>query len=166
MYQIGEQVLYGIHGLCTVTGTEERTVDRKKVVYYVLEPAEQVGARFYVPMHNPAALSKIRRMISREALDELLRSDEVRADAWIADENSRKQRYRELIGSGDLTELIRMVHALHLHRERQQEAGKKIHMCDENFLRDAEKMLSGEFSVVLQMDAAEVGSYIHDMMMG
>lgn len=165
MYQIGEQVLYGIHGLCTITGTEERTVDRKKVVYYVLEPAEQVGSKFYVPMHNPVAVSKMRRMITKEALETLLRSEDVRADAWIPDENARKQRYRELIGSGDRTELIRMVHALHLHRLRQTEAGKRIHMCDENFLRDAEKMLSGEFSAVLQMQPAEVADYIESIMM-
>lgn len=164
MYQIGEQVLYGTHGLCTVTATEERTVDRKKMEYYVLEPSGQTGARFFVPMHNQAALSKIRRIISKDDLLTLLRSEEVRKDAWISDENARKQRYRTLIGSGNRTELIRMVHTLYLHRTRQQQAGKKIHMCDENFLRDAEKMLSGEFALVLQMDQSQVAGYIQSMM--
>jgi hypothetical protein len=33
-------------------------------------------------------------------------------------------------------------------------------MCDENFLRDAEKLLSTEFSLVLGIGQNEVGEYI------
>ena len=62
MYQIGEVVLYGIHGVCRVVDTEERVLDRKKVAYLVLEPLEQNGARFFVPSHNPAAMAKLRFM--------------------------------------------------------------------------------------------------------
>lgn len=160
MYEIGERVLYGIHGICDVTAVEERTVDRKKVRYLVLEPTEQTGARFLVPTHNEAALAKLRPILTREDLECLIRSDAVKQDAWIADENQRKQRYRELISSGDRAELIRMVGTLHRHRQEQLAAGRKFHLCDENFLRDAEKLLSAEFSMVLGIAPGQVGSYV------
>ena len=35
MFQIGDQVIYGIHGVCQVTGMEERSIDRKKVRYLI-----------------------------------------------------------------------------------------------------------------------------------
>ena len=160
MYEIGEKVLYGIHGICRVSDTEERMVDRVKRQYLVLEPVDQAGAKFYVPTHNAAALAKLRPLLTREALEELLRSEEARQDSWIADENERKQSYRELINSGDRVALIRMVGSLHRHKQEQIEAGRKFHQSDENFLRDAEKLLSAEFSTVLGIEPGQVGSYV------
>lgn len=58
VYQVGDQVLYGIHGVCRILELEVRSVDRKKVEYYVLEPLEQPGARFYVPTQNQAAVDR------------------------------------------------------------------------------------------------------------
>ena len=160
MYEIGEKVLYSVHGICRIGDMEERIVDRVKRQYLVLEPVDQAGAKFYVPTHNAAALAKLRPLLSREALEELLRSEEARQDAWIADENARKQSYRELINSGDRVALIRMVGSLHRHKQEQIEAGRKFHQSDENFLRDAEKLLSAEFSTVLGIEPGQVGSYV------
>ncbi len=164
MYQIGDHVVYGVHGVCRILETEERRVDRKTVSYYVLEPIEQSGARYLIPMHNQAALSKLRPVLSQDELNALLRSDEVRAQEWIADENRRKQLYRELIVSSDRAALIRMVGALHHHRAQQEAAGRKFHLCDENFLRDAEKILNAEFSLVLGIEPGKVGNYILTVM--
>ena len=36
MYQQGDRVVYGIHGVCEIVGTEVRTVDRKTVEYIAL----------------------------------------------------------------------------------------------------------------------------------
>lgn len=160
MYQVGAQVLYGVHGVCTIAELEERTVDRKKILYYVLEPREQAGARYYVPAGNPAAVAKMRTIMTRQELEALLDSDVVRQDAWIEDENQRKQCYRELISSGDRTRLICMVRTLHGRKKMQAAAGRKFHLCDENFLRDAEKLLSSEFSLVLDIPQEELPTYV------
>lgn len=160
MYQIGDDVLYGIHGVCRVVDQEERCVDKKRVTYLVLEPKEQTGARFYVPCHNPAAMAKLRSVMTKEELDSLLRAESVRENAWIEDENQRKQHYRELISSGDREALLRMVGTLHVHKEAQAAAGRKFHLCDENFLRDAEKLLSAEIALVLGIEPSQVGKYV------
>ena len=78
MYQIGDQVVYGIHGVCAVVELEYRMVDRKRVEYFALEPLDQPGARFYVPTQNQAALSKLRPVLSRAELEALLASNAVR----------------------------------------------------------------------------------------
>lgn len=160
MYQAGDRVLYGIHGVCSILDIEEKTVDRKKVSYYVLEPLDQQGTRYYVPSHNQAAVGKLSKLLSAEELNELLDAACVRGSDWIADESQRKQRYRELINSGDREALLGMIHALHRHKQLQAEAGRKFHLCDENFLRDAEKLLRAEFSLVLGIPQDQVGSYI------
>lgn len=160
MFQQGSLVVYGMHGVCKILGMEIRRVDRSSVEYYVLEPVKQSEDRYYVPSQNPIALSKMRPLLSKEQLDTLLSSPEVSQNAWIADENQRKQRYRELITSGDRAALLSMVKALHIHKEEQAALGRRLHLCDENFLKDAENLLSGEFSLVLGIAPSEVGAYI------
>lgn len=165
MYSCGDRVMYGIHGVCEIVALEDRLIDRKKIQYYVLEPIDQSGARFYVPIHNTAAVSKLRTIMTREQLDQLLCSEEVRQDGWIADENQRKHYYRELITSGDSSSLLRMVRTLHRHKQEQNNAGRKFHLSDENFLRDAERLLNSEFSMILGIDPKEVGNYIRSKLL-
>lgn len=160
MYQPEDKVVYGIHGVCVVVGTELRTVDRKKVEYFVLEPVDQPGTRYYVPMHNPNATAKLRPLLDATSLIALLHSEEAQRDAWIQDENQRKQRYRELINGGDRAALLSMIGSLHRHKEQLAAQGRKFHLCDENFLRDAEKLLNAEFSQVLGIEPGRVGEFI------
>ncbi|MBO5954124.1 MAG: hypothetical protein J6Q53_08450 [Oscillospiraceae bacterium] len=166
MYQCGEQVLYGIHGVCRIVALEKRLVDRKQVEYYVLEPVDQAGARFYVPTHNQAAVAKLRRVLSLQELTQLLQSEAVQQNAWIEDEGKRRLYYRDLICSGNRAALISMVHSLHRHKEAQAAAGKKFHQCDENFLRDAEKLLDSEFSLVLKIPQEQVAEYVCSVLQG
>lgn len=160
MYQIGDQVIYGIHGVCNVADLEEKQLDGRCVTYLVLEPVSKDGSRYLLPTHNAAAMGKIRRILSKEALTELLSSEMVRSSRWIPDENQRKQGYRDLIVGGDPVRLLQMVHMLYRHRSAQTSAGRKIHLCDENFLRDAERLLAGEISIVMNMDQEQAKQYL------
>ncbi len=160
MYQMGEKVVYGIHGVCAVVDQEERIIDRKRVTYLVLEPIGQDGARYLVPTHNMAAMAKLQPMLSKENLEKLIHSEEVHTDGWIRDENLRKQTYRELISSGDRAKLMQMVYTLYRHKASQSAAGRKCHLCDENFLRDAEKLLITEAAVIMGVEADMAKQYI------
>lgn len=160
MYQVGQKVVYGIHGVCCIQEIEIKTVDRKQIPYFVLEPLDQPGARYYIPTENSAALKKMNPLLSRSELELLLAECRSSDSSWIADENQRKLRYRELISSGDRRALVIMVHTLRLHKQQQVEKGKKFHLCDENFLRDAEKLLCSEFSVVMDLSYEETAGYL------
>ena len=160
MLQIGTQVVYGIHGVCTIVDVEIRRVDRKNVEYFVLEPISQPGTRCYVPTQNQAAISKLRPILAREELEALFQVGAVQTDVWISDENKRKLKYRELISNCDRVALIGMIRMLLKHKQEQLDAGRKFHLCDENFLRDAQKLLSSECSFVLGIPKDEVSQYI------
>ncbi len=164
MYQPGQQVVYGGHGVCSILELEDRMVDRKPIRYYVLQPLEQSATRYYVPTHNENALAKMRPLMDKEALLALLQSGQVKADCWIPDENRRKQYYRQLISSIDLEAVIRMIHCLRQQKATLLQAGKRFHMCDENFLQDAQKILSSELSVVLQVPRQELDGYLKELM--
>ncbi len=164
MYQVGDQVVYGVHGVCRIADFQKQIVNRKTVTYLVLEPVGQDGARYLVPMHNEAAMSKLRPMLSPQEMEALLQSQEIRTDNWIREENIRKQTYRELITSGDRAGLMRMVHTLYKQKNIQLAAGKKFHLADDNFLRDAEKLLTSEIAVVMGMEPDEARTYLRNQL--
>lgn len=160
MYQVGELVVYGIHGVCRVADEEKKTIDRKKVTYLVLEPVNQSGSRFLVPTHNANVMAKVRSVLTPEGMEKLLTSREVRGSAWIADEGQRKQLYRELVSSTDAVRLASMVYTLYHHKSAQLAAGKKVHQSDDNFLRDGEKLLINEAAVIFGWDTDQAKQYI------
>lgn len=166
MFQAGEWVIYGIHGVCRVIGTEKQLVGRKRTQYLVLEPLNHGQSRFYLPTDNPAAIAKLKTVLSRDELAALFRAEEVRQDSWIQEENRRKQYYRDLIGSGDRVALLRMVRTLYRYRENQLAAGRKFHQSDENFLRDAEKLLASEISLVMELSAEAARDYLRQQLKG
>lgn len=165
-FQCGDRVVYGIHGVCRIVAIDERIVDRKHVEYYVLQPCQSADATYYVPVHNAAAVSKMRKMLTAAQLDALLASDELHGDHWIDEENLRKERYRKLIARADCAELIGMIRSLHLHRQQQLAAGKKFHLCDENFLKDAQRLIAAEVSQILDIPPADVEGYIRSRVEG
>jgi CarD family transcriptional regulator len=162
MFEIGNLVMYGIHGVCKIVDKELRTIDRKKMEYLVLEPVNQNSSRFYVPSGNPNAMAKLRRLMTRQELEALLVSGDIRQFCWIEDENLRKQHYRDLISTGDRVALLQMLYTLYRHRESQLSSGRKFHLCDENFLRDAQRLIETEFAAVLGIPAAQVRDYVMD----
>ena len=160
MYQIDDWVVYGIHGVCRVVGTEKQLVNRKRTLFLVLEPLAQAESRFYLPVDNPTAMSKLKSVLTKSEFAELLDSDAVRQDIWIPEENLRKQRYRELIGTGDRVSLMNLAATLYRYKDTQTAAGRKFHQSDENFLRDAERLLSSELSLVMELPQQEARDYL------
>lgn len=161
MYQPGDKIVYSVHGVCRVVEIEVKRVDREKISYYVLEPVDQPGARYYVPSEKPAAVAKMRPILSREEMTGLLRENTSVDDHWVADENRRKQQYRELISGGRREDILAIIRLLHRHRMQQEEIGKRLHLCDETILRDCEKMLISEISVVLALSVPQALQYLH-----
>jgi len=164
MFQSGDYVIYGIHGVCRVIGKEKQLVNRKRTEYLVLEPLGQVESRFYLPTASEASMAKLKAVLCAEELSELLASEQIRSGEWIADENARKQYYRDLISSGDRIALMKMVNSLYRYRKAQFAAGKKFHQCDENFLRDAERLLASEISLVLEKTPEAARDYLREIL--
>ncbi len=164
MYSIGEKVVYCGHGVCIIDSVEQRMVDRKEVSYFVLKPLDHTNTQFYVPVHNPAALAKLRYLLTPQEMTGLLHSPVIMEDCWITEENRRKLRYKELINSGDFVAIAQMLHAVEKHRLSQLAAGKKFHLCDENFLRDSKRMLEAEICVVLGVPADQIQEALRNLM--
>jgi CarD family transcriptional regulator len=53
-----------------------------------------------------------------------------------------------------------MAQALYLHKKEREAEGKRLHMSDEYFMKDAEQILYNEWQYVLNVDKAGLMNYI------
>ena len=104
--------------------------------------------------------SKLHRLLTREEWDGLLGNASNLEAKWIPEESRRKQYYRDLLSAADRRAILAMVFTLYRHKEAQIAAGKKVHQCDENFLRDGERFLAGEIAVISEQDLPQALAYL------
>ena len=83
MYQVGELVVYGMHGVCRVVSEEKRLVNKKRLNYLALEPLSNGNSRFLVPTQNAAAMAKLQPILSKEELEAMITSENVKTGEWI-----------------------------------------------------------------------------------
>ena len=160
MFKINDVVVYGSQGVCEIVGINEERVDGAIRNYFVLKPKNDKGSTFYVPTWNEKALGKMRKVMTKEDVDALIDSIPRRNPTWIENENERKDAYRKTLASGDQAAIISMVQALFLHKKQREAEGKRLHMSDEYFMKDAEQILYNEWQYVLNVDKDGLMAYI------
>lgn len=160
MYQPGETVFYGTEGVCRVNEIREMKVGGEMAEYYVLRPIYREGTTVFVPMKNEQLMSRMRPLLTEAEINRMI--DEVNEEDkdWIEDASERKAEFQRILLSADRRELLSMVRVLYLRRQNLQTCGKRLRTNDDQMLRDAEKLLDEEFSVVLQIRPREVPEYI------
>ena len=95
-----------------------------------------------------------------EEIHKLIQEIPEEKELWIENEGERRAEYGRIVSGGDRRELIRVIKALYQRRQKQQELGKKFHLSDERFLKEAEEKLHGEFALVLNIQPDQVTAFI------
>ncbi len=159
MFSVGQTVLYGTNGVCKIDDITNKKVGKISMEYYVLKPVCSGTSTLFVPTANETLVAKIRPILSEDEINTLL--DENRGcDEWIENKLTRTEVFKEIISEGDTAKLIRLIRAIRLHEQEQISKGKRLHLSDERFLKEAEKMICEEFSLVLSIEYDEVISLI------
>jgi CarD family transcriptional regulator len=153
-------VLYGAHGVCEVLGVEEKVVDGRRLDYYVLRPVHDAKTVIYLPTNSDKLTKKMRRILSVDEIYALVSTMPDETAIWIDNEPERKARYKAILAGGDRAELVRVIKALYFHQQERTAAGKKMHISDIQFMRDAEKLLYEEFAYVLNIKKEQVLPFI------
>lgn len=155
VYSLHQSVVYGSHGVCSIVDIEEKLVDHKAVQYYALEPLTQPGTRYYIPVHNALAVSKMRLPMCAQRLQDMLADTALDRSSWISSDNARKLRYKELLSNCEPENMLITVRLLREHRDLQLASGRKFHVSDATFLKTAENLLTAEIAFVLGIDKGE-----------
>lgn len=160
MFKVNDVVVYGSQGVCEIVGIDQQKVDGAIKKYFVLKPKNDAGATCYVPTWNEKAWGKMRKVMTKKDVNTLIDSMPGKTPIWIANENERKEAYKKILASGDHSAIIAMVQALFIHKKEREAEGKRLHISDEHFMKDAEQLLYNEWQYVLNVDKAGLLDYI------
>ena len=159
-YKVNDVVLYGTDGVCRITEITKKPFRDREVTYYVLKPLFKPSSTLFVPVDCEKLTSKMHRTLSAEEIHALIQTLPEQRTMWIEDETERKARYKEILAGGDRVQLIQMIKALYFHQEEQRAVGKKLHISDENFFKEAQRLLHDEFSAALGIPREDILDYI------
>ena len=158
MFCVNDTVLYGATGICRIADIRREKFGGEEKLYYVLIPADNETSTIYCPVDGSKV--KIRRLLSAGEIMELIRYIPEAGTEWIDNDQQRKESFGEILRRGDRRELVGLLKTLYQHREEIIHAGKKFRQSDEKIMREAEKILHGEFAHVLNIAPDEVVPFI------
>ena len=132
----------------------------KSVEYYVLKPIENMSSTVYVPLHNQSLVSKMKRIMTRDEVDQMIMELTENSIEWIAQDNVRRDRFRSIVKSGERKNIMSLIRTLYIKQSELKELGKKMHVADLDILKEAQKGLHDEMAYVLDIETTDVADYI------
>ena len=78
MFAVGENVLYGTDGVCTIAEHGMRNFFGNVREYYVLKPNAHPDGVVYVPADNPVLVERMRRLLTKEAPSQMTKMANLR----------------------------------------------------------------------------------------
>ena len=156
MYKIGEKVIYGNTGVCVVTDITKVVspgIDSERE-YYVLKPVFDSGTIYAPTSECVVPMRKIITKKDAEALIDMIPT--ITAKAFHGDAmRELEEHYKDKIRGCTCEDLIELTMSIYAKRD-----GGKFGAIDKRFMKQAESLLFGEFSVVLGIAKDEVAEYI------
>ena len=162
----GEYVVYGTNGVCVVDDIRMMrfAADNEKNPYCILKPAGNDNSTIYVPMNNQKLMRKLRPVMTKEEIDELLLGMRDKEIAWDTDRRSRTENFHEILTGGVTQRLLLMIRCIYVKKRELASSGKSISTTDENTLKSAEKLVEEEFSYALDIPRDGVSGYIRELL--
>ncbi len=161
MFELNDFVLYGVDGVCKVSGKTVRQMRGKRVEYYVLESCSSQTTTIYVPIDNQQLVARMRKVLNQNEALALIRSMPDEQTIWIEDDNHRAEVYARILKGEDRTELIRLIKTLYLRKQELTTQKRKLRASDEKLLHEAERRLHEELSHALDIRQEDVLPFIY-----
>ena len=157
MYQKGDYISYSGHGVCRIADIRSMDFGAGEQCYYVIEPIAAGNATIYLPVENPKVLTRLRPVLTKEEIDQIItgvRNDEI---PWIYDRKARIAKFQQILSRKDTRELLLLASCLHRRKTEKGLPASELEM-----LHKAEGMIEQEFSFALHIPREEIGQYIRE----
>lgn len=160
MFEIGDYIVCGNNGICTVESIS--TIDVSGVdphrLYYILRPVYAKTSVVYIPVDNEKII--MRKVLTRDQVNELI--DHIPEIETICEINDklREERFKECMKHHDCKEWIKVIKTLYLRKQERSEKGQKVTATDARYLKTAEDNLYCEFAMALGIEKNEVEKFI------
>lgn len=160
MFEINDYVMYGLTGACKVSDIRsDEEGSNKERKYYILNPLKDLDSVIMIPVMNKDI--KLRKVITREDAELLLKNTNDQKIDWIDDSKERMREYGDLLKSGSCEVWLRLVRTLAIEKKEKVHGGKKLSSSDDTIYKTALNLLSGEIALALEIDGEEIATFIN-----
>ena len=160
MLKVGEMVVYAATGLCEVIDIETKKIGKISKDYYVLKPSASSTATVFIPTDNENLLKKVRRVLSKTEITELINEVKNTNPQWIEDDNDRKNKFKEIVSMGNRKDCLTVLRAIKYHQAELHDSGKRLHIADEIVMKDIIKIVCSEMAFVLNISIEDAATAI------
>ena len=160
MFNVRQIIIYTTYGICKIDSLIQKDFNGQTFDYYVLKPLNNDKTSLLVQVNNPITLSKLKQLLSKDEALELIQSIPQIDSTWIENDNERKRVFTDIIRNGERKKIISIIKSVYNHQKILKEKGRKLHSIDDQFYKDAEKIIYDELSYVLEIDKADVIGFI------
>ena len=148
MFNVGDQIVYPMHGAGTIDSIEEKDILGEKQSYYILRMPGEIKVMVPVDKAEQVGVRNIIDKTSADKVFSLLSQDETEMDKnW----NKRYRDNMEKIKSGDIYEIADVVRNLSF---KQKEKG--LSTGEKKMLTNAKQILVSELVLAQQADQNEI----------
>lgn len=160
MYEIGDYIIYGNHGVCRVEeiGSLDISGIDKSMECYTLQPVFSKSSTVYTPVDNDKV--SMRRVITNDEAQDLI--DQI-SDApllWIENDKQREEAYKDALKKRDCLDWVKIIKTLYVRKQERIAQGKKLTFTDEKYLGIAQDCLYGELSIAMDMEKDDIESLV------
>lgn len=153
MYKIGEYVVYK-KDVCKIKEIKKNYIDNKD--YYVLNLIIDDSLKIKIPTD---AIDDLRYVISKKEALELI-NEIPNIEPININDKMVENIYRNLLLSGNLKDLIKIIKTAYLRNEERLQNKRKIGEIDDSYFKKAEKLLYTELSISLDMNYDKTKDFV------
>lgn len=159
MFQIHDYINYQSKGICKLEDITNLKLSQtsKPRRYYVLRPVYNKNAAIYVPVDNQKLTNRMRKVLSKEEIDDIILHSKDIELKLPQDHKQRAEQFRQILNRHDESELLKMIRCLYLKSQQGH-----LTSTDSQLMKKAEEIIEQAFSFALKTNIANIGAYIQE----
>lgn len=164
MYQKNDHVNYGVHGICRIDDIRKMSLNPTagEQLYYILKPVSQESSTIYIPVTNEKLVERMRPVLSKEQIDEIICSVKDQKMEWIDDRKKRLAQFQEILSKRDERELLLLASCLYMKSETSE---KGLSNGEREMLKKVENIITHEFAFSLNLSNGSIAGYIREQLL-
>ncbi len=155
MFDLGDKVVYPMHGAGKIESVEEKEVLGELKKYYILKmPIGEI--KLMIPVDNVNDIG-LRSIIHKDMINDVMEVLNRKVEDDSANWNKRYRKNMEKMKTGDIFELADVVRDLFVRdKERGLSTGEK------KMLVNAKQMLVSEIALSSEKEGSEITNYVNE----
>ena len=160
MFKIGDVVVYSATGVCEISDICEKSFGADVLQYYMLTPLMQKTSTVFVPINNEKLTQKMHRVLTKNEFEEAFAIANSQVFVRPDSESERRNKFTEILNSGNRALLIQMVLDLKLYKSQQIQNSRRLHLADERLLSCSQELLFEEIAYVFEIEQDSVQEFL------